>query len=450
MTTILALALASSLQAMPLPAALLDIHQAGPERVAALKSAASWWIELGDSLLVASPEAQLARISADSTVMRRFARLDPGELALQSRSCGTDDLAFNPALPTLAMAGRFALVQIPVRAARYPTAESEDYFPAQTHVAYAREWGNVVDLTKATRIADPQVSAVVARVAPQRWSNALNTLASFDRSSYGSGIDQARDWLAQRFSSLGLEVELQSFSFAGSGGVNVQVENVIGKQTGTEFPDQWIVVGGHYDSRNTNNTASGTAQTPGAEDNASGCAGVLEMARVLRHTPPKRSVFFICYAGEEQGLHGGIAHAARWQTQGTLSRLRVALIMDMIGYSGDSDLDVLLETNSTHAAVLHPAWASYASNYAPELRVVVTSSASGSDHVPYLQRNRPSLLTIENDWDSYAHYHRATDLPSNVSNALGMGGGILRMNAAALAVEADTSDAIWRDPFEGD
>lgn len=426
----------------------MDIHKAGPTTVQALKARADWWMELGDTLLLGASAATLEALAKERPLKHRFETLDPADLALQSRACGTDDDGFNRLIPMIAAAGRFALVMAPPRLVPYATAEAGDYFPAKINTIYAQELDNV--RSRAPNAVDPKVAAVVGRINPQRWFDALTTLARYNRSSYGTEIDQARDWLGTRFAQLGLEVEQQTFSFNGSGGVAVSVENVIGKQTGTQFPDEWIVVGGHYDSRNTNNSTSGTALTPGAEDNASGCAGVLELARALRHTPPARSIYFMCYAGEEQGLFGGAAHAQRWQTEGTLSRLRVALIMDMIGYSGDADLDVLLETNTTHAAQLHPAWSSYALNYAPELRVVLSSNAFGSDHVPYLQRGRPSLLTIENDWDSYAHYHRSTDLPANVSNALAMGGAILKMNAAALAVEADTSDAIWRERFEGE
>ena len=448
---LLALALASpSAAAGPSPAALVYISNVGPARVETLKANADWWIELGDTLLVADSAARLNLLAQSSRVLRRFDLLDPAQLALQSRGCGQDDSALHRALEPIAMAGRFALVQAPKPFVSYPTAQSGDYFRAQVNVSYARELANVAPSENVQRAPDPLVSAVVERVSASRWFAALGTLASFNRSSYGLEIDQARDWLAQRFSALGLQVEQQTFTFSGSGGVQVSVENVIGMQLGREFPNEWIVVGGHYDSRNINNTPTGTALTPGAEDNASGCAGVLEMARVLYRTPPKRSVFFVCYAGEEQGLHGGHAHAQRWQSQGVLAQLRVALIMDMIGFSADSDLDVLLETNATHAATLHPRWSNYASVYAPELRVVLSNSASGSDHVPYLQRGRPSILTIENDWNVYSHYHKSTDLPANVSNASAMGGAILKMNAAALAVEADTSESIWLDRFEAD
>jgi hypothetical protein len=70
--------------------------------------------------------------------------------------------------------------------------------------------------------------------------------------------------------------------------------------------------------------------------------------------------------------------------------------------------------------------------------------------VPFIQRSVPSLLTIENDWDSYAHYHRSTDLPANMTRALDIGGGIVRLNAAVLAQAAGVSavDTLTVDGFE--
>ena len=70
-------------------------------------------------------------------------------------------------------------------------------------------------------------------------------------------------------------------------------------------PDDRFVVGAHYDSISGN-----PFDAPGAEDNASGCAGVLEIARIFAANPPEATIHFVCYAGEEQGLHGSTAHVA--------------------------------------------------------------------------------------------------------------------------------------------
>jgi Zn-dependent M28 family amino/carboxypeptidase len=156
---------------------------------------------------------------------------------------------------------------------------------------------------------------------------------------------------------------------------------------------------------------------------------------------------FLCYAGEEQGLFGGVAHAQSLVASGDASRVQFMVNMDMIGYSADADLDVLIESTSLG----QPSFARFgalAASYVPSLRLVTSLSPCCSDHMPYLNVGIPAVLTIENDWNVYAHYHRSTDVPANISNALAMGGGILQMNSAFLAETALASDRVFADGQE--
>ena len=226
--------------------------------------------------------------------------------------------------------------------------------------------------------------------------------------------------------------------------------NVIAVRPGTDLAGEWVLVGAHYDARNPNNSSGGVANTPGAEDNASGCAGVVEMATVFAAVPTRRTLVFACYAGEEQGLLGSIAQAQALAASGDLSRIKLAVIMDMIGYSGDQDFDVLLESSGTptQLAVLEQ-FAALATDYAPGTRAVIDTNPCCSDHMPWINRGIPALLTIENDWSQYVHYHQTSDLPQNITNAQAMGGRILRLNAAGIAVRAEVVAAPqFSDGFE--
>ena len=199
------------------------------------------------------------------------------------------------------------------------------------------------------------------------------------------------------------------------------------------------------------NSGSGTSaitNTPGAEDNASGCAGVVELARVVVATQPERSVLFMCYAGEEQGLFGSKAHVTALQASAEIGKVKHAMIMDMIGYSATADIEVLLESNVAQQAII-ATYAQAATTYVPELGLMTATNANGSDHVPYLSAGRSSLLTIENDWNIYPHYHRSTDTPTNMgSYAMAMGGAILRMNAAVLVGLTRRGDAVFANGFD--
>ena len=287
----------------------------------------------------------------------------------------------------------------------------------------------------------PPVDAVQRSLAdevnPQRWFADLSTLAGYNRYTLGSGILSARDWIVQQLAALpGVTVTTPSFMVW-----STTAYNVIGTLPGTMRPDDWYLVGGHYDST----SQSPYSAAPGAEDNASGCAGVIELARVFAAHPPEATMLFICYAGEEQGLLGSEDHAGDLVASGDADKVQGVLDMDMIGFTEDADLDCLLESEP-FAQSLVDAFADAAAQLTT-LRIVTSMSAWGSDHVPYLDRGMPALLTIENDWDSYPDYHTTGDLPANIT--VDMGHQVLRMNAGALAgLTGAGSSLLFRDGFE--
>ncbi|MBK8284805.1 MAG: M28 family peptidase [Ahniella sp.] len=269
----------------------------------------------------------------------------------------------------------------------------------------------------------------------------------YDRSSYATTtLFAARDWIAGRMQAEGLTVSTPNFTMNSPGG-SITRQNVLGMWTGTVTPNEWIIVGAHYDSRNGN--ANSTTGTPGAEDNASGCAGVLELARVLVPRQPGRSLLFMCYAGEEQGLLGSAAHVQSLTTNNHLARVQAVVIMDMIGYSADTQLQALYESEPEFLSYMQRFGAA-ASTYVPQLNVVYSTNPFGSDHMPYLNAGVQTLLAIEDDWDIYGHYHRSTDTPANMGpNAQAMGGAILKTNAAVLAELAGLlPPAMFSDGFE--
>jgi hypothetical protein len=420
------------------PLALFDVSDLGRERLTALQrrvERVGWWVELETQLLIAAPEHELQKLT-----QRRTADLGMGQasdFALQGRGCS---VSAEHELPALAMAGRFALVRAPKAFA--PQRWSQEWLRLVPNSVVAKHSRNL-ELPAAK-----SSSALAARLAnavdPNRWFADLTTLASYDRSSYSTDLVNARNWLGAQFEALGLSVSYPAFSAPG-----FSSSNVLAIYQGSSAANEWVLIGGHYDSRNTSLT--NPVSTPGAEDNASGCAGVLELARVVIAVRPRRSLLFMCYSGEEQGLYGSTAHVESLQNQGQLGQLKLALVMDMIGFSADSDFDVLLESNASPAnqAVLNQFAA--AASFAPGLRTVLSNNPFGSDHVPYINAGVPSLLTIENDWNVYTHYHRTTDTPANITNALAMGGRILRMNAAALADSLGGTDGfsdLFVDGFE--
>jgi len=196
---------------------------------------------------------------------------------------------------------------------------------------------------------------------------------------------------------------------------------------GTTLPDEWVIAGAHYDS-----TSQSTATAaPGAEDNGSGSAGLLQLARALSISQAPRTAIFIFFSGEEQGLVGSKFNVNALVQRGDKAKVKLMHNMDMIGYRSTATLRVLLETTSTFS-YLFQTYTSARNTYSPNLAIATSTNAWGSDHEPYLAQGIPALLTIDYDWDKYPHYHRTTDLPQYLSQDIAF--EILKMNVATVAV----------------
>ncbi|MGQ0571382.1 MAG: M20/M25/M40 family metallo-hydrolase [Armatimonadota bacterium] len=166
--------------------------------------------------------------------------------------------------------------------------------------------------------------------------------------------------------------------------------NVVATKRGTTRPDEIVVIGGHYDS---------VPNGPGANDNASGVATILEAARVLAGTPTQRTVQFVLFAAEELGLFGSAAFAAE-RRQGVVAMIN----LDMVGW-GER---LLIGASGRDETVVNAA-----ERVAQRLGIPVSRFRSGSsDHVSFERAGVPAVF-FHRGVDP--HYHQPTDLPSNVT-----------------------------------
>jgi hypothetical protein len=142
----------------------------------------------------------------------------------------------------------------------------------------------------------------------------------------------AQNWLKEQYESFGLDttyIHTVTGVYPWWGGGVVQSGNVIAIQYGTEFPDEFIVCGGHYDSY-----AFGEIE-PGADDDASGVSGVMEAARILSQYECKRSIIYCAFTAEECGIDGSdqFAKLCSIQQKNILGYFN----LDMIGYVTPGD-----------------------------------------------------------------------------------------------------------------
>jgi hypothetical protein len=176
---------------------------------------------------------------------------------------------------------------------------------------------------------DPRISSLLQEISPVRIRETVERLAAFstrhtlsDTTSQTRGIGAARRWIQSAFGELAKQadgrmiVALDEFTAGPSGRIPhpVRLANVIATlrpQAGPVQPgDRMIVIGAHYDSR-AGNPMDSVADAPGANDDGSGTALVLELARVFSRQSFNATIVFACFVGEEQGLLG----AAHWAEQ---------------------------------------------------------------------------------------------------------------------------------------
>jgi hypothetical protein len=195
-------------------------------------------------------------------------------------------------------------------------------------------------------IADT-VRAVVAQASVDRVYAYGKALFDFDSKHISQpGNDLAAEYLFDTYRSFGYEPEYQWFEARAA--VGGKTANVLATLRGTVNPELVYIVSSHYDS---------VAGGPGADDNSSGTAALLEAARILAKHPQPATIVFASFTGEESGLLG----SREWVRQAVANDVRVAgaLNNDMIGWMNDQRLDNTIRYSNAgirdiqHGAAMH-------------------------------------------------------------------------------------------------
>ena len=240
----------------------------------------------------------------------------------------------------------------------------------------------------------------------------------------------ASDWIAGRMQALGLEVEQQAFSASTWMGSGNAAPNVIGIQRGTLYPDVYVVCGSHFDSFSYE-AMYGGGSCPGADDNATGVASVLESARIMTQYEFEYSIIYCAYGCEEMGLYGSEAYASRCQQQG----------MEILGYF-NNDMNGYLYGDQIHIDCIYPNtvapigdyYINVANVYFPEMPVRhVNFNEGDSDHTSFNNHGYMGIYPFE-DYQNYSPYiHTPQDLIGVSVNSFGMSQRYCQMNIGCLA-----------------
>jgi hypothetical protein len=296
---------------------------------------------------------------------------------------------------------------------------------------------------------DPRIPEIVGAASTARVERDIRRLAAFgtrhtlsDTLSSTRGIGAARRWLFGEFERISATcggcLEVRYVSDVVRGGSHpriphdVEIVNVIAIQRGSSEPGRYVLIQGHYDSR-ASDVLDAVSDAPGANDNASGTAAVLEAARLLSRYSFDGTLVYAALAGEEQGLLGGeilAEHALRegWSIEGVLnndiignSRGITGLVDNTTarvfapGIRPDADEAELRSILSTGGELDTPSrqLARYlvrtAKRFLPTLEMQLIYRLDrfgrGSDHTPFFLRGFPAVRISETHED-YTRQHQ--------------------------------------------
>lgn len=260
----------------------------------------------------------------------------------------------------------------------------------------------------------------------------------------GDTLVRAERFIAGQLTQAGWEVTRQTYRVQG-----VECANLVAERKGASKPAEIVVIGAHYDT---------VPQTPGADDNASGVAVLLALARELSGTKPGRTLRLVAFANEEPiyfqtALMGSLVYAKECQARG--DNITAMLSLETMGYFRDEkktqkypfplslfypsrgNFLAVVGNRESRALVKRVAKTFRASKALPCVSASLPGALQGvgwSDHWAFWQAGYPAVMLTDTAPFRNPHYHRAGDTPDTLDYP--------RLAAAVRALGAVTDDLV--------
>ena len=240
----------------------------------------------------------------------------------------------------------------------------------------------------ATAIGQEVADQISANSFMDILSNELYTHLGDNKGVGGAQHDPCRNNIQARFESYGLTVELDPFVYQ-----STTYHNVVATHAGTRFPDQQYIIGAHYD----------TVNNPGADDDASGVALMLEIARVLSQYETDITIKFIAFDREEQGKVGSTAYVAEHAGEQILGMVQIDMIAHDVGMN-TQDM-----WGNAASAPLRQLVLTAINEYGNGTNAIYAGPATFSDHAPFATAGYQAFAFVEHSFAAFGCYHQPCD-----------------------------------------
>ena len=201
---------------------------------------------------------------------------------------------------------------------------------------------------------NPRIRALMDSVSIDNIKAYIEHLSSYHTRRYDSRfIYDVQDWLYEHYYTLPIDTvikhdfKLENLSITETG------DNILAVQWGTKTPEEFVICGAHYDSYAWDGYDPDTIRSPGADDNASGVAGILETARLLSNYTFDRTIIYANWCAEEAGLLGSAAYAAECAEKA----------IDIVGYFNLDMTGYLEEGSDIHVHLMYTTQDSTIADY---------------------------------------------------------------------------------------
>ncbi|HEU5052793.1 MAG TPA: M20/M25/M40 family metallo-hydrolase [Hanamia sp.] len=296
---------------------------------------------------------------------------------------------------------------------------------------------------------DPEIEQMVKEVSADSLQSYINTLVSFgtrstlsNQTNSQEGIGAARNWVLQKFNEfaknsdgrLSAKIDTTTIAAGSRNNRKIILGNVMATLKGTDPNDHRIlIISGHLDSRRSN-VMDSTADAPGANDDGSGTAAVIECARIMSHHSFPATIIFVAVSGEEQGLYGStfIANKAKKENW----NICAVLNNDIIGSNNSNETNIINNTkvrvfsegipmdatekdiarirafgleNDSKSRELARYVKEIGERYIDHLQVILVYRTDrflrGGDHLPYLKNGFTAVRITEMN-ENFNHQHQ--------------------------------------------